>query len=132
MFSFGGGNKVERMPKISPQESLKGEALFPKMNRIFQEVVEKYDRLGVRAKDFAKKKEAMLAVFRDKFEKLNISEDISIIINEMYQNRLITKDEAQYLLNSLRTESGGEDNYATIVLLHLLMELDLDKKLNQE
>ena len=130
MFGFREG-RSEIAPKGDPQDELSGERMFPKMNRIFQEVLEKYDRLGVRAKDFTKKKDEMMVGLRGKIEGLNIGIDISIMINEMYQTRLITKDEAEYLLNSLRTESGGQDNYATIVLLHLLMEMDLNKKLEK-
>ena|SRR3989338_6418644 len=59
-----------------------------------------------------------------KFEMLDIKLDISLIINIMYQQTLLTKDETEFLLSQLQ-QSKGRDNFLTLSILDTLAELNL-------
>ena len=75
------------------------------INRHRDELIEKYGDLA-------------------KIEILTLKSDLAAWINILYQNKLLNKNEAEYLLAVLQ-DSRGYDNYATLALLHLLVELDL-------
>lgn len=52
---------------------------------------------------------------------------MTLWVNTMYQDGLLTTEEAEFLLGELRV-SGGRDTYATLCLQKLLMELDFFAK----
>ncbi len=60
-------------------------------------------------------------------EILNLTDSLSPYINQMFQARLITTDEAEELLRILQ-DSEGKDNFETFALLQLLAEINLNNE----
>jgi hypothetical protein len=65
-----------------------------------------------------------------KVERLNLFEPLSLWINELFQGRLLSKKEAEFLLAELK-DSRGLDNYTTFSLVKLLSDWDLFQREKQ-
>jgi len=126
---FGGGGGRPRRPEDIPENKKE------KTPELFYDLLEIESKLRGKLNAFqGKSNQEIIDMQRNfvekygemaKIEMLNLKEDLAIWINKVHQNRLVTTNEANFLLAVLNHKSGGFDNYATLSLITLLWEIDL-------
>ncbi len=125
--------KFNIKPELSSELGLDKEDAVEKLNMDFEEIrvnlMNKYKHLlkehsgkdeTLKAQEEFIAKHGLLA----KIEMLNLHDDLVLWINDLFQQRLLTEKEAHFLMRQLK-RSHGWDNFTTLALLKILLQMDL-------
>ena len=126
---------------ISSEKPTAVDAMMQRMDLIVARLIRAYKEDGYKTK--SEMQEKLLAHIdqlissrlekgtEKKGEQLNIIGELSLWINELFQERLLREDEADWLLETLREHSQGKDRLMTLHLLLLLSEIDIRKEVSE-